>query len=99
MRRHLKGIALEELAVRGPLWDYEIAEIVMREQGVSGPHWHGTVRATLTDLFAGGLIEEVGVDVGRAGSFGAEKILHRFTLTDFGRTRMRQAGLDTGSSA
>ena len=97
--RHLKGIALEELARRGPLWDYEIVDTVMDEHGVSGRYWAGTVRATLTDLFAGGLIAEVGVDVDPARSFGEEKILHRFELTDFGRLRMRQAGLREGNAS
>jgi hypothetical protein len=90
---HFKGYMLKMLAERGELWDYEIADAVMRDYGLSGEYWYGTIRLTLTDLFSGGLIDERGTTVDPDKSFGKEKILFRFALNDFGRERMAQSGL------
>ena len=95
---HMKGRMLQLLAERGPMWDYEIADEVMGEFGVTGNYWVGTVRLTLTDLFSSGLIEEVETTVDPTKSGGEEKLLFKFGLNDFGRSRMRQSGL-MGASA
>ncbi len=98
MKRHMKGHLLETLERNGRMWDYELAEIVMQELDLSGDYWDGTVRLTLTDLYSGGLISECGTDVDPAKSHGKERVLFQFELTDFGRTRMAQAGLGTGET-
>jgi hypothetical protein len=90
---HIKGHMLQLLATRGALWDHEIADDVMRTYGLAGDYWYGTVRLTLTDLYSSGLLEEVETTVDPDKSFGAEKLLFKFTLNDFGRERMRQSGL------
>jgi hypothetical protein len=90
---HMKGYMLQLFATRGPLWDHEVADEVMREYGISGDYWYGTVRLTLTDLYSGGLLEEVETTVDPEKSGGVEKLLFRFDLTEFGRERMRQSGL------
>jgi hypothetical protein len=90
---HIKGHMLQLLAQRGAMWDHEIAEIVMREFGLSGDYWYGTVRLTLTDLFSSGLLDEVETTIDPEKSFGEEKLLFKFTLNEFGRDRMRQSGL------
>jgi hypothetical protein len=93
----MKGLILEQLGRNGRMWDYEIADEVMNQLGLSGEYWYGTMRLTLTDLFSGGLITECGTDVDPSKSLGEEKILFRFELTDFGRKRMDQAGLVGGT--
>jgi hypothetical protein len=90
---HIKGRMLQLLAERGPMWDYDIADEVMREYGVSGDYWYGTVRLTLTDLYSSGLLDEVETAVDPSRSGGVEKLLFKFTLNEFGRSRMRQSGL------
>lgn len=96
---HFKGYMLQMLAERGELWDHEIAGAVMRDYGLAGAYWHGTIRLLLTDLFSGGLIDEVETTVDPDKSFGKEKILFKFRLNDFGRERMAQSGLMTGVNA
>lgn len=93
MTKHIKGHLLETLARDGRTWDYDLADDVMQELGLTGDYWHGTVRLTLTDLYSGGLIREVGTDVDPSKSRGVERVLFAYELTDFGRTRMAQAGL------
>ncbi len=90
---HIKGYMLELLARQGAMWDYEIADEVMTAYDLSGDYWHGTVRLTLTDLYAGGLLEELEATIDPAKSGGEEKVLFNYQLTDFGRERMQQSGL------
>jgi hypothetical protein len=95
---HMKCHMLQLIDEQGPMWDYDIAEEVMRAYGVSGDYWFGTVRLTLTDLFSSGLLDEVETAVDPDKSHGEEKLLFKFGLNDFGRSRMRQSGL-MGASA
>lgn len=90
---HMKGYVLQLLDDRGPLWTDEVIEAVSAEYGVSGPYWRGTVRLTLVDLYAGGLISEEDATVDPARTHGEERVLFRYALTDFGRDRMAQSGL------
>lgn len=93
-RLHMKGYVLRLFAERGALWTDEVADAVTSEYGVSGPYWLGTVRLTLVDLYAGGLIGELDATVDPSRSQGQERVLFRYELTDFGRERMAQSGLE-----
>lgn len=90
---HMKGYMLQVLARSGAMWDYEVADEVMREFGLSGEYWYGTVRLTLTDLYSGGLLDELEATIDPEKSLGQEKVLFRYQLNDFGRERMAQSGL------
>lgn len=90
---HIKGYMLQQLASRGEMWDHEIANDVMRAYNLSGEYWNGTVRLTLADLHSSGLLNEVEKTVDPDKSFGEEKLLFKYTLTQFGRERMRDSGL------
>lgn len=94
-RVHIKGFVLQKLLRDGPLWDHEVVAAVEDEYGVSGEYWAGTVRLTLTDLYSGGLLDEVGADVdpSRGGAGGGEKLMLRYQVNGFGRERMAQSGL------
>ena len=93
MTRHIKGHLLETLAHNGRMWDYDLAADVMQALELTSDYWYGTIRLTLADLHSGGLITELATDVDPARSRGEEKVLFQFELTEFGRTRMTQAGL------
>lgn len=90
---HIKGYILQLIARNGGMWDYDVADQVQREYGLSGAYWDGTVRLTLTDLFSGGLLDELDTDVDPSRSGGEPRLLFKFALNDFGRERMVQAGL------
>jgi hypothetical protein len=90
---HMKGYILQLLARNDAMWDYDVAADVMSTYGISGEYWYGTVRLTLTDLYSGGLLDELETTVDPERSFGEEKLLVKFGLNDFGRERMRQTGL------
>ena len=89
-RVHIKGFVLQKLLADGPLWDHEVVAAVATEYGTSGEYWAGTVRLTLTDLYSGGLLDEVGADV---DADRENKITLRYQVNEFGRERMIQSGL------
>ena len=90
----MKGYILQLLdKCKEGLWDYEIAEKVMDEYNHAGLYWHGEVRANLTDLFSGALLEEVEDKLDDGDYFGHGKVLVKFKLSPFGRTRMLESGL------
>lgn len=90
---HIKGRILQMLERTDALWDHEISDVVLREYGLSGAYWIGTIRMTLTDLHAGGLIDHLESRVDPSSAKGSEKLLNRYRLNGFGRDRMRQTGL------
>lgn len=93
---HMKGRLLQLLAEGGPQWDYELAGRLAREYGVEETqYWHDNLRLTLADLLSGGLIyaEEDRDTVDPSKTFGVEKIVRLYGLSDFGRQRMREMGL------
>jgi hypothetical protein len=91
---HIKGRILQLLDERGPLWDYEVfAALASEYPEVDGSYWYDTIRLKLADLYSSGLTTSVEEAVDREKSFGNEKILFRFALTDFGRERMGHTGL------
>ncbi|MCP4982079.1 MAG: hypothetical protein GY935_16510 [Gammaproteobacteria bacterium] len=91
---HMKGFVLCLLEeYREGLWDSEIAGKVLEEFHHSGDYWRGEVRATLTDLFSGALLEEVEDRLDEEEYFGADKISVKFRLSAFGRQRMVETGL------
>jgi len=97
MQLHIKGRILQLLEERGPLWDYEVFELVATEYSeVEGQYWYDTLRLVLADLYSSGLTKSIEETLDPGKSFGVEKILFRFELTAFGRERMRHTGLSSG---
>lgn len=90
---HYKGYIMRLLDERGAMWDYEVTDQAMKDYGLSGEYWYGTIRLTLIDLFSCGLVDEIENSVDPKKSFGREKVLFKFQLNDFGRRRLRQAKL------
>ena len=92
---HIKGRLLQ-LLEEGPRWDYELAERIAEEYSEArGQYWADTVRLNLADLHSGGpvMAEDEAVDPSK--TFGREKVLFRFALSEFGRQRMQESGLLT----
>ncbi|WP_371225830.1 DMT family transporter [Roseovarius sp. 2305UL8-3] len=92
---HMKGFVLRLLADaenRG-LWDYEIMQQVFEKYHRSSDYWKGEIRATLTDLYSGALIEEMEDDLDDGRHFGENKILMKFRISRFGVERMAETGL------
>jgi hypothetical protein len=96
---HMKGRLLQILEAEGAMWDYDLAERMLTEYGQEGEYWYGTIRVTLTDLYSGGLLEVLEEALDPEKSYGKEKVLFKFGLTEFGRQRMADTGLLVGKGA
>ena len=91
---HMKGYILQTLQRQQEgLWDHQIAQQVLDEYGLHGEYWRGNVRLTLTDLHAGGLLEEMDQALDDGSHFGHGKVLFKYRLSPFGLERMRDTGL------
>ena len=91
---HIKGRLLQLLAEGGPQWDYELADRIAAEYPeAKGEYWHDTVRLTLADLYSSGLIASTEEKLEPERTYGRDKLLFRFAVTEFGRDRMQQTEL------
>jgi hypothetical protein len=93
---HVKGRLLQILEEEGAHYDHELAARLAQEYGEQdNAYWHNTVRLTLADLHSGGLVlpREDDDRLDPSLTFGVEKLIRRYDLTDFGRERMLATGL------
>ena len=87
---HIKGFILQLLHRQPDIWDYDIADIVMREYNYSDrTYWLGAIRVSLAELDAGGLVQQVDDQV--SGSTG--RVQFQYRISKFGERRMRDTGL------
>lgn len=93
---HIKGRILQHLANNPKLWDWELADLILKEYDLAGDYWRGTVRVSLADLFSCGLIESVEEAIDDGIRFGRDKVLFLYRLTDFGKARVRDTGILPG---
>jgi hypothetical protein len=95
-RVHVKGRLLQILEEEGGQYDHELAARLAREYGEQdSAYWHNTIRLTLADLHSGGLVLPREADdlIDPSLTFGVEKLVRRYELSDFGRERMAATGL------
>jgi len=91
---HTKGFALQLLnKAHDGLWDYEIAQRLMGEYGKSGAYWKGNIRLMLADLYSTGIVIRVEQSQDSKAFFGPRKVLHKYALSEFGKTRVIESGL------
>jgi hypothetical protein len=93
---HVKGRLLQILEEEGAHYDHELAARLAREYGEQDTaYWHDTTRLTLADLHSGGLVlpREEDDHLDPTLTFGVEKLIRRYEITDFGRERMAATGL------
>lgn len=93
MKLHQKGYLLVELNRTTECWDYELIDKALQEYKVNGKHWVNTFRVALDELSAAGLTNSIDKKLDDGTHVAANKVLFKYQLTEFGRTRMRETGL------
>lgn len=91
MKLHQKGFLLVELSKVADAWDYRIIASALAEYGLSGQYWENNLRVALDELAAAGLISRI--DQKLEPVSGKSRLLFRYQLSDFGRSRMLDTGL------
>lgn len=93
MKLHQKAYLLIELSKADSTWDYQLVEKALIEYNVSGSRWVNTFRVALDELAAAGLANSTEKKLDDGTHVGTDKVLFKYQLTEFGRTRMRETGL------
>ena len=91
MKLHQKGFLLVVLSKNNQLWDYELIEQAFLEYNISGDYNEKTLRIALDELSAAGLITRIDEKIEAKNR--QSKLLFRYQLSDFGRSRMIDTGL------
>ena len=89
MKLHQKGFLLVTLNQALDLWDYQLIGLAFIEYGEVGSYQERTLRISLDELSAAGLIKHIEHKL----DTHTKQLLFRYQLTDFGRLRMVDTGL------
>lgn len=91
MKLHQKGFLLVTLSKADSLWDESLIAQTFEEYGSAGEYAENSIRIALDELAAGGLITrlEEKLDVKN----GRQKLIFKYQLSNFGRSRMQDTGL------
>lgn len=95
MKIHQKGFLLIELSKHDCLWDGDLIAIVLNEYGLVGHYWVNSICVTLDELSSAGLIARIDSRLEQSLFATKERVMFKYQLTDFGRTRMHSTGLLT----
>lgn len=92
---HMKGFVLQLLHMtKGGMWDYEITRRLVKEyQKEASSYWKGNVRLMLADLYSSGMVIRLEEVIDDGSHVGRGKLLHKYSLSQFGLTRMAETGL------
>jgi len=93
MKLHQKGFLLVELSKHDSLWDGDLIAMVLNEYKLSGPYWVNSFCVTLDELAAAGLIARIDSRLDQALFSSKTRVMFKYQLTEFGRTRMISTGL------
>lgn len=91
MKLHQKGFLLVELSMAENLWDHHLIDKALKEYDLVGDYWEKNLRVALDELAAAGLITRIEKKLETIK--GKPRLLFRYRLSDFGRTRMIDTGL------
>jgi hypothetical protein len=95
MKLHQKGFLLTALRRTESAWDHTLVAETLAEYGVTGRGRVNEIRIALDEMASAGLIARVEERLDNGAHVGPGKVLFRYSLTDFGRQRMRDTGLWT----
>ncbi|MEL4305260.1 hypothetical protein [Methanococcoides sp. LMO-2] len=90
MRLPMKSRLIQLLYEKGEAWDFELTNSLLIEYGKSGDYWKWMARFWMTELAAGGILNIVDVEADDGSHFANDKVLYRYNLTDFGKSRVEE---------
>lgn len=95
MKLHQKGFLLVELSKHESIWDSDLIATVLEEYKLYGDYWFKSICVTLDELASAGLIARIDSQLDEGLFVTKVRVMFKYQLTDFGRTRMYSTGLLT----
>lgn len=93
MKLHQKGFLLIELSKHESIWDSDLIQTVLEEYNHHGAYWFKTTCVMLDELAAAGLVDRIDSRLDEHPPTAKERVMFKYRLTEFGRTRMSNTGL------
>lgn len=74
-------------------WNYEIVSKIQKEYGMLSNFKRDSINFDILELASGGMLKDIEQKVDEDGSYKKGFLLHKYTITDFGKTRSSDACL------
>ena len=68
-------------------WNYEIVSKIQGEYNMQGNYGRDSINFDIIELASGGMLKDVEQEVDEEGIYKKGFLLHKYVITDFGRTR------------
>jgi len=72
-------------------WNYEIVSKVQKEYNMQGNFQRDSINFDIIELASGGMLKDVEQKVDEDGTHKKGFLLHKYVITDFGKTRSSDA--------
>ena len=74
-------------------WNYEIVSKIQQEYGMNSNYGRDSINFDIIELASGGMLKDLEQKVDEGGIYKKDFLLHKYVITDFGRTRGADACL------
>lgn len=74
-------------------WNYEIVSKIQKEYNMDSAYGRDSINFDIIELASGGMLKDVEQKVDEDGVYKKGFLLHRYVITDFGKTRGSDACL------
>jgi hypothetical protein len=91
--RPIKFRILELLLDGKEHWNYEIVSKIQKEYSMDSAYGRDSINFDIIELASGGMLKDIEQKVDEDGIYKKGFLLHRYVITDFGKTRGSDACL------
>ncbi|WP_135612610.1 hypothetical protein [Methanococcoides sp. AM1] len=75
-------------------WNNEIVNQIQDEYNLQGNYWRDGINFDIIELTSGGMLKAMETKVDEEGTYKKNYLLHKYMITDFGKTRASEACLE-----
>ncbi len=72
-------------------WNSDVVLQLQKEYHMSGDYGRDSINWNIIELAAGGMLKEIDVKMDEEGTYKANALLHKYTITDFGKVRASES--------
>jgi hypothetical protein len=74
-------------------WNYEIVSKIQEEYRMNGNYNRDSINFDIIELASGGMLKDVEQKIDEEGIYKKDFLLHKYVITDFGKSRSADACL------